>query len=165
MTTATIPQAVTFRVGADTFGADILCVERVLRYAPPTAVPNLPDWVEGLLDYGSRVVPVIDLRRRFGLDAAARAETGRRIIVFSVGDEWVGAIVDAVLEVVTLEPSHLSPPPALFRGLRAEYLRGLVRRDGQLVILLEIPRLLTATERLELQQAAGQPGAGAHADA
>ncbi|HEY7877205.1 MAG TPA: chemotaxis protein CheW [Gemmatimonadaceae bacterium] len=154
MTTATAQQVVTFRVGEDHFAADILSVERVLPYVRPTPVPNVPDWMEGILDYGSRVVPVLDLRRRFRLDASARQETGRRIIIFSVGEDWVGAVVDAVLEVRSLDAAHVSPPPALFRGLRAEYLCGLVRRDGGMIILLEIQRLLTATEQLELHRAA-----------
>ena len=154
MTTATAQQVVTFRVGDDHFAADILTVERVLPYAPPTPVPNVPAWMDGVIEYGSRVVPVIDLRRRFGFDVAGRPAGGGRIIVFAVADEWVGAIVDAVLEVMTLDPAQVAPPPALFRGLRAEYLRGLVRRDGRLTILLEIQRLLTATEQLELRQAA-----------
>lgn len=160
MTTSTIQQAVTFRVGDDYFGADILSVERVLRYARPTTVPSMPDWIEGLLDYDARVVPVVDLRRRFGLETIDRPESGGRIIVFSVGEEWVGAIVNAVLEVMTLDPSQISPPPALFRGLRAEYLRGLVRCDGRMFILLEIQRLLTATEQLELHRAVAGPVGG-----
>lgn len=153
MTTATSQQVVTFRVGDEHFAADVLAVERVLRHAAPMPVPNLPDWMEGVLEYQSRVVPVIDLRRRFGLDEDGRPKAGVRIIVFRAGDEWLGALVDAVLEVVNIDPAHLSPPPPLFRGLKAEYVRGLLRRDGRMIILLEMARLLTATEHLELQRA------------
>ncbi|HEV2181737.1 MAG TPA: chemotaxis protein CheW [Gemmatimonadaceae bacterium] len=162
MTTATSQQVVTFRVGDEHFAADVLAVERVLRHAAPMPVPNLPDWMEGVLEYQSRVVPVIDLRRRFGLDEDGRPQTGVRIIVFRAGDEWLGALVDAVLEVVNIDPAHLSPPPPLFRGLKAEYVRGLLRRDGRMIILLEMARLLTATEHLELQRASqgGAPSDG-----
>lgn len=170
-------QVVTFRVGDDEFAADIMAVERVLRYVQPTAVPNLPEWVEGVLQYEDRVVPVIDLARRFEIeresDAAKESEdsgVSRRVIVFAVGDDWIGAVVDAVLEVVVIPEDRLSPPPALFRGLSAEYLRGLVRRSeaprgagtasssAGLLIFLEIQRLLSATERLILERAmaAGQ---------
>lgn len=153
MTTATSHQVVTFRVGDEHFAADVLAVERVLRHAAPMPVPNLPEWMEGVLEYQSRVVPVIDLRRRFGLDEAGRPEAGVRIIVFRAGEEWLGALVDAVLEVVTIDAAQLSPPPPLFRGLKAEYVRGLLHRDGRMIILLEMARLLTATEHLELQRA------------
>lgn len=159
MTTATSQQVVTFRVGDEHFAADVLAVERVLRHVAPMPVPNLPSWMEGVLEYQSRVVPVIDLRRRFGLEAEGCPAAGARIIVFRAGDEWLGALVDAVLEVVNIDPAQLSPPPPLFRGLKAEYVRGLLHRDGRMIILLEMTRLLTATEHLELQQHAGPGGA------
>lgn len=153
MTTATSQQVVTFRVGEEHFAADILAVERVLRQVAPMPVPNLPAWLEGVIEYESRVVPVIDLRRRFGLDEAGRPAAGVRIIVFRAGEEWVGALVDAVLEVVNVDGAQLSPPPPLLRGLKAEFVRGLLHRDGRMIILLEMARLLTATEHLELQRA------------
>jgi purine-binding chemotaxis protein CheW len=172
MSEKTSQQVVTFRVGDDEFAADIMAVERVLRYAQPTVVPNLPEWVEGVIEYEGRVIPVIDLARRFEIERASRAEDGsegggvmRRVIVFAVGDEWIGAVVDSVLEVVVIPEERLSPPPAIFRGLSAEYLRGLVRRadakrggeaaapDGTLLIFLEVERLLSATERLVLERA------------
>jgi purine-binding chemotaxis protein CheW len=181
MTETASYQVVTFRVGDDEFAADIMAVERVLRYVEPTTVPNLPEWVEGVLEYEGRVIPVIDLARRFEMvresafaDAAGGGGMTRRVIVFAVGDDWVGAVVDAVLEVVVIPGDRLSPPPALFRGLSAEYLRGLVRRSeaprgastaapgGSLLIFLEVQRLLSATERLVLERfmAEGR-GAGA----
>jgi purine-binding chemotaxis protein CheW len=154
MTAATAYQVVTFRVADDHFAADILAVERVLRYRQPQALPKLPEWIDGVIEYQGRVVPVIDLRRRFQIDYdATRPTTGGRIIVFAVGDDWIGAVVDAVLEVMTLPEAQISPPPPLFRGLKAEYLRGLVRRDGKLIIFLEVQRLLTTTERIALERA------------
>jgi purine-binding chemotaxis protein CheW len=181
MSESTSHQVVTFRVGEDEFAADIMAVERVLRYVQPTAVPNLPEWVEGVIEYEGRVIPVIDLARRFEIERAGDAAnasdggaTTRRVIVFAVGDEWIGAVVDAVLEVVVIPEDRLSPPPGIFRGLSAEYLRGLVRRadagrggaaapEGALLIFLEVERLLSATERLVLQRAMAD-GAGDHSD-
>jgi purine-binding chemotaxis protein CheW len=179
MSEPTSSQVVTFRVGDDEFAADIMAVERVLRYMQPTPVPNLPDWVEGVLEHQGRVVPVIDLSRRFGVvperalsGRASDAGVGRRIIIFVVGDEWIGAVVDAVLEVVVIPPELVTPPPELFRGLSAEYLRGLVRRKAPpegtqsratrsgLLIFLEVQRLLSATERLVLERAVRESPAG-----
>ena len=180
MSENTSHQVVTFRVGDDEFAADIMAVERVLRYAQPTVVPNLPEWVEGVIEYEGRVIPIIDLARRFEIerpDGASESSDGgattRRVIVFAVGDEWIGAVVDSVLEVVVIPADRLSPPPAIFRGLSAAYLRGLVRRAdakrggtasgaaGSLLIFLEVERLLSATERLVLERAmAESAGAG-----
>jgi purine-binding chemotaxis protein CheW len=143
-------QVVTFRLGEDRFAVDIQAVERVLRHQVPTTVPKLPDWVEGVLDYRSRVIPVLDLRRRLSLEPAApRPET--RIIVLMAGDQWLGAIVDAVLGVETLGAEQLTPPPPLFRGLAAEYLRGIARQGESLLMVLDTERLLTSTERLTLR--------------
>ena len=151
MTAGAAQQVVTFRVGDDQFAVDVATVERVLRYSRPAAVPQLPEWIEGVIEYEGRAVPVIDLRRRFGMRRAApRLET--RVILFAVGEEWVGAVVDAVLEVKAFSHEQLAPPPALFRGLSAEYLRGLLREESGMLIFLDISRLLTATERLELQR-------------
>ena len=143
---------VTFRLGEDFFAADIYSVERVLRYQSPTPIPNVPTWIEGVIEYLGRVVPVINLRRRFELpDLSVAAET--RILVFNASGEWVAAIVDAVLEVSGLDEATVSPPPALFRGLSAEYLKGIVRRKDRLVVLLDIARLLSSRDRLALERA------------
>jgi purine-binding chemotaxis protein CheW len=151
MSAAVALQVVTFRLGEDRFAVDIQVVERVLRYQEPTAVPKLPDWVEGVLHYQSRVIPVLDLRSRFTLERVApRSET--RIVVLSAGEQWLGVVVDAVLGVESLAPEQLSPPPTLFRGLAAEYLRGIARHDETLLIVLDTDRLLTSTERIALER-------------
>jgi purine-binding chemotaxis protein CheW len=151
--TAVAQQLVTFRLGDDFFAADIYSVERVLRYQRPTAIPNVPDWVDGVIEYRGRIIPVIDLRLRFGLERTEpRPES--RILVFSVGNEWIGAIVDAVLEVATPTSDELAPPPPLFRGLSAEFLRGVVRRKDRLIVFLEVTKLLTTDERVVLERAA-----------
>lgn len=148
-------QLVTFRVGDDLFAADIFSVERVLRFAAPRPIPNVPGWLEGVIDYGGRVVPVIDLRARFELGAAA-ARGAARILVCVVGDDWVGAIVDGVDEVRTVPNDELTPPPALFKGLARQYVRALVRgksEDEPVIVVLDVAQLLTARERIVLDQA------------
>jgi purine-binding chemotaxis protein CheW len=148
-------QLVTFRVGDGLFAADIFAVERVLRYSPPRPIPNVPAWIEGVIDYRARVVPVIDLRARFELPAAPSRESAR-ILVVVAGDEWIGAIVDAVDEIVTVTADQLAPPPPLFKGLAKQYLRALVRRHNegeQVIVLLDVAQLLTTRERIVLEQA------------
>jgi purine-binding chemotaxis protein CheW len=140
---------VTFRLGDDLFAAPIEVVERVLRYQAPRAVPNVPSWIGGVIEYAERIVPVLDLRRRFDLPAAPHTPN-MRLLVLSTGGEWTAVLVDAVLDVRTVQASEVVPPPALFRGLSAEYLRGVIRRDDRLVIILDSERLLSATERLVL---------------
>ena len=156
MSTTDAAQIVTFRLGDDLFAADIAAVERVLRYTAPTPVPNVPAWIEGVVDYQGRVVPVINLRARFELPAApVKNET--RVLVFNSGGEFIAATVDAVLEVAPLDAASLAPPPPLFRGVAGEYLRGIVRRGERLIIYLDVERLLSTTERLSLEHGGAQP--------
>ena len=163
MKTADFAQIVTFRLGDDLFAADINSVERVLRHQAPSPVPNVPEWIEGVVEYQQRVLPVVDLRARFGMPRAALGSDAR-LLVLNGGDGFVAVTVDAVLEVAPLDPSRLTPPPPLFRGLAGEYLKGIVRRADRLVIFLDVARLLSATERLTLEAATGS-GSDAAADA
>lgn len=151
---------VTFRLGDDLFAADIFAVERVLRYQPPTSVPDMPGWVEGVVEYQKRVVPVVSLRRRFELeDVPVKPET--RILVLNTGGEWIGAVVDAVIEVSSVQPEHISEPPTFFRGLAGQFLKGIVRSGEKLVIVLDVGRLLAETGRLVLERAAAETAARA----
>ncbi len=153
MSTQDEAQIVTFRLGDDLFAADIFAVERVLRYEAPTPIPNVPEWIAGVLDYRGRVVPVLDLRRRFEMPPVA-AGSDTRTLIFVANGQWIAATVDAVMEVAGVDPTRLAPPPPLFRGLAGEYLRGLVRLNGRLVIYLEVSRLLSSTDRLTIERAA-----------
>lgn len=146
---------VTFRLGDDLFAADIFSVERVLRYTTPTSVPDMPDYIEGVIDYQQRVVPIVNLRRRFELPPAeVRNET--RILILHGGGEWVGAVVDAVTAVASFDPKAVAPPPRLFRGLAGEYLKGIVRQGDKLVIFLDVEQLLSSTERIALERAGSE---------
>lgn len=144
-------QLVVFRVGDDRFAADIFAVERVLRFTAPRPIPNVPAWLEGVIDYGGRVVPVIDLRMRFELPAALSRESAR-ILVVVAGDDWIAAIVDGVDEVLTVTAAQLEAPPPLFKGLAKQYLRALVRRGDHVIVALDVAQLLTAREHVILDQ-------------
>ena len=143
-------QIVTFRIGTEFFAADVRAVERVLRYQPATPLPEVPPWVAGVLEYQQRVVPVIDLRVRFEL-AGATPTSDTRIIVFNTNGGWTAGVVDAVLDVSAIERNRLEAPPPLLNGLSAEYLHGIARRDGQLVLLLNANRVLSSTDERLLQ--------------
>ncbi len=156
-TTAPAQQLVTFRLADDQFAVDILVVERVLRYSSPSVLPNLPTWIDGVIEYGGRAVPVIDLRARFGLPRLSpRPE--QRILVLAVGAELLGVTVDSVHEVLSVAAEDIAAPPPLLRGLNAEYLRGLVYGEGSLIIFLDVARVLTSSELLELTQTSASHG-------
>jgi purine-binding chemotaxis protein CheW len=149
---------VIFRLGEDLFAAPVQSVERVLRYERARPLPDVPPWVDGVIQYRSSVIPRLDLRRRFEL-RETNVGPGTRVLVLNAGGGWVAVVVDAVLEVASYDPSQCSAPPALFRGLAGEYLQGLIRHGERLVVLLEVDRLLSASERLRLEQATADTGA------
>jgi purine-binding chemotaxis protein CheW len=146
---------VIFRLGDDLFAAGVQSVERVLRYNRARPLPDVPPWVDGVIEYRANVIPQLDLRRRFELRETGVTQT-TRVLVLNAGGGWVAVVVDAVLEVSGYDASLLAAPPSLFRGLAGEYLKGLIRNGERLVVLLEVERLLSTTERLRLEQATAE---------
>ena len=145
-------QIVTFRVGAVDFALDVFAVHEVLRWEPVTAVPKAPAFVEGVIEVRGVLLPIVDLRRRFEVaDASVGAET--RILVVDLAGERVGLVVDTVSAVRSVPEASVTDPPGYIRGLAPEYVRGVVRTGGALLILLAIDRVLTSEERIALQEA------------
>lgn len=144
-------QFVVFRLGNQPFALGISQVERILRHQPPAALPGAPAFLEGVVPYGGGVVPVIDLRKRLGLDAALRDET--RLIVVHLEDQQAAVVVDQVLEVQRVDARLITPPPRMVRGLAAKYVSGMIARGDGTIVILNAGRLLTSTERLALTEA------------
>jgi purine-binding chemotaxis protein CheW len=150
-------QIVTFRLGDDEFGLDVFCVHEILRAQTVRSVPRAPAFVEGVIDVRGTLVPVLDLRKRFEVAADTPAGEGR-IVIAQFGDDRLGLVVDAVTEVMRVPETQVSEPPAYFRGLAAEYIRGIVRLPERLVIVLDLDRVLSSQERIALEQAdLGEP--------
>jgi len=147
-----VVKLVTFRLGIDHFAVDVFSVERVLRYTAPSSVPDVPEWIEGVLPYRDTVIPVVDMRRRVQLpNPEITAET--RILVFTATEGWVGAIVDAVLEVAVLPAANIAPPPPMFRGLASQFIKGIAKIGGQVIIVLDVDRVLSSGDRLSFDSA------------
>jgi purine-binding chemotaxis protein CheW len=143
-------QVVTFRVGRQEFAFDILQVERILRYSAPAPVPKAPLFLEGVMRYGEGAVPVIDLRKRFELDAPIREET--RLMVLELEDQRVAVLVDEVREVLRVDSTSIAAPGPMVSGLAAIYIAGIIARPDRTIIILNARKLLSATERLALTE-------------
>ena len=141
-------QVVTFRVGSQEFALDILQVERILRYVAPAPLPKAPAFLEGVVQYEGGAVPVVDLRKRFELEAPIREET--RLMVLDLEDQRVGVLVDEVREVMRLDSTTITAPGPVVRGLAAAYIAGIITRPARTIIILNARRLLSSTERLAL---------------
>lgn len=143
-------QIVTFRVGRQEFAFDILQVERILRYATPSPLPKAPQFLEGVMPYGDGAVPVIDLRKRFELEATIRDET--RLMVLELETQRVAVLVDEVREVMRVDTTTIAAPGPMVSGLAAAYIAGIITRPGRTIIVLNARKLLSSTERMALDQ-------------
>ena len=150
MTTGDDVQVVTFRVGRQEFAFDILQVERILRYSVPAPLPKAPQFLEGVMPYGESAVPVIDLRKRFELEAPIQEET--RLMVLELDAQRVAVLVDEVREVLRVDSTAISAPGPVVAGLAAAYISGIITRPGRTIIILNARKLLSSTERLALSE-------------
>jgi len=150
MNTGDDVQLVTFRVGRQEFAFDILQVERILRYSPPSPLPKAPQFLEGVMPYGDTAIPVIDLRKRFELDAPIREET--RLMVLELEKQRVAVLVDEVREVLRVDSTAIALPGPVVSGLAAVYIAGIIARPERTIILLNARKLLSSSERLALSE-------------
>jgi len=143
-----ILQIVTFKVGNESFGLDILKVYEIIRFQALTRVPNLPDYVEGVLNLRGKIIPVVGLRQRMGLEHQEPNAT-TKIVVASVKNEVLGFLVDSVSEVLRINSSTVEPTPR-FREVRRKYVSGVGKLDDGLLLLLDLDELLSHEERSEI---------------
>ncbi len=137
-------QLVTFKLGAEEFGLDILLVQEINRRVEITKVPKTPAFVEGVINLRGKIVPVLDLRKRFGLTSGEF--TGQsRIIVVSIDNRVLGLMVDSVTEVLCIPSQMVEPPPPIVAGLDATYIKGVGKFEGRLLILLDLRKVVSAT--------------------
>ncbi len=154
-------QLVVFTLADETYGIDISTVNEIIRMQAITEVPRTPDFVEGVINLRGRIVPVIDLRKRFTLVASEETQASR-IMVVELEGLIVGMIVDSVSEVLRLPTNSIEPTPPMVSGVDAAYLRGVGKWDDQLIILLDINKVLYKGEQeqvaLTLEEAEGRNG-------
>lgn len=134
-------QLVSFRLGQEEYGVEITKVQEIILMGEITKVPQTPEYIKGLINLRSSVIPIVDLRLRFGLPPQDTTDE-TRIMVVNVRGKTIGIIVDAVSEVLRISKDQIAPPPPTVAGLGREYLTGLVKLDKRLLILLDIERIL-----------------------
>jgi purine-binding chemotaxis protein CheW len=145
-------QLVVFELGAEFYGVEISRVHEIIRLQSVTHVPRAPSFVEGVINLRGKVIPVVDLRRRFGLPSGEHTRASR-IVVLEIGDQVVGVIVDGVSEVLRVSTATVEPPSPVVAGIDSEYLRGIAKLPERLVILLDLDRVLAREERRALDVA------------
>jgi purine-binding chemotaxis protein CheW len=137
-------QLVSFSVAAEEYGLDILRVHEIIRTQPLTRVPNLPDYVEGVINLRGKVIPVIALRRRLGIESAP-PDKNTRVVVVEIHGQTIGFIVDAVSEVLRIRADTVEPTPRI-GTVEREYISGVGKLDSRLLLMLDLEQLMNQAE-------------------
>src|SRR3984893_12678592 len=138
-------QLVGIRVGRETFGLPIALVREIVRVPEITSVPNAPDYIEGVINLRGRIIPVVDLRKRFR-EKVTEPNKKNRIVVVELESRRIGLIVNSASEVLKIAPSEIEAPHEVFQEGELNYITGVGKMKGRLVILLDLNKILQRGE-------------------
>jgi purine-binding chemotaxis protein CheW len=138
-------QLVSFNIGTEEFGVDILKVQEINRMVEITRVPQTPHYVEGVINLRGKVIPVVCLRKRFSLEMKEH-DKNTRIVVVDIEGNILGLIVDAVSEVLRLSAGTIEPPPNIVTGINSDYIKGVAKLNDRLLIYLDLSRVIDISE-------------------
>jgi purine-binding chemotaxis protein CheW len=144
-----------FRIGKETFAVSIDLVHEIVRVPEITAVPDAPDYIEGVINLRGRIVSIVDLRKRFGEKEITRNKKNR-ILVVEVSGKYVGLIVDSASEVLKLPYADVDPPPNVFEEGELNYVTGVGKLKDRLIILVDLSKILQRGELRRLGEVATQ---------
>lgn len=142
-----------FRIGQETFGVAISMVHEIVRVPEITTVPDAPDYVEGVINLRGKIISVVDLRKRFG-EKTITSNRKNRIMVVEVERKMVGLIVDSASEVMKIPETEIEPPPNVFEEGELNYVTGVGKLRGRLIILIDLTRVLQKGELRRLGELA-----------
>ncbi len=138
-------QLVSFNIGSEEFGVDILKVQEINRMVEITKVPQAPHYVEGVINLRGKVIPIVDLRKRFNLELK-EYDKDTRIVVVDINGNILGMVVDSVSEVLRLPANTIEPPPEIVTGINSEYIKGVAKLEDRLLIFLDLSKVIDISE-------------------
>lgn len=141
-----------FKIGGEDFGVEVNRVVEILKAQRIYSLPELPDFLSGIITVRGEVIPLLDLRRRFGFQPSVKKE---RIIIVQYDNEKIGLLVDEIKEIISFTTQEIIGPPSIFKGLKRKYLTGLGKKGDRIIILLNIDDLLTSEEKILLKESEG----------
>jgi purine-binding chemotaxis protein CheW len=142
-------QLVTFQLGEELYGVNIMDVKEIVRVQTIRAIPNAPSYVEGIFNLRSEIIPIINLHRRFHIKKMIASEEDELLsgfVILDIDGMKLGIIIDRISRVVTIEKEEVQPPPQMFSGTGAEYIQGVVRQVQGYLIILNIRDLFNPKE-------------------
>lgn len=148
-------QLVTFKLGNETYGIDIMDVKEIQRLQETRPIPNAPSYVEGIFKLRSDIIPVVNLHKRFHIQKAEISEEDAilsGIIILDIDGMRIGIIIDRVARVLTVEYDQIQPPPQIISGIGAEYIQGVVKQEEGYLIILNIRKLFSTKELQQIDK-------------
>jgi purine-binding chemotaxis protein CheW len=148
-------QLVTFQISEELYGIDIMDVKEIVRVQEVRQIPNAPLYVEGLFNLRGEIIPIISLHKRFHLKKAQLAEDDELLsgfIIIDIDGMKLGVIIDKVERVVSISPDDIQPAPQMLSGIGAQYIQGVVNREGSYLILLDVQKLFSAKELSKIEE-------------
>ena len=142
-------QLVTFQLGEELYGINIMDVKEIVRVQDIRAIPNAPAYVEGIFNLRSEIIPIINLHKRFHLKKLLTSEEDELLsgfIILDIDGMKLGVIIDRISRVITIEKEDMQPPPQMLSGIGAEYIQGVVRQEQGYLIILDIRDLFNPRE-------------------
>jgi len=142
-------QLVTFQLGEELYGVNIMDVKEIVRVQAIRGIPNAPVYVEGKFNHRSEIIPIINLHKRFHLRKLVASEEDELLsgfVILDIDGMKLGIIIDRISRVVTIEKENIQPPPQMFSGIGAEYIQGVVRQEEGYLIILAIRDLFNPKE-------------------
>lgn len=144
-------QLACFKVGMESYALDIMRIKEIIRPQKLTPIPKAPSFIEGVINLRGAVIPVADMRKRF--DQPISAENRKnRIVVCSLAGKIIGLLVDEVTEVRRYGRNEIAPSPQFIKGPQADYFLGVARSGEELIMLIDLEKVLSTEEKIELQQ-------------
>jgi purine-binding chemotaxis protein CheW len=140
---AEFSQAVSFRLANEEYGLNIMDVQEIILPGEITQIPEVPAYIRGIINLRGKVIPIVDLRQRFGLEISSQTEQTRIVVVNTKNGITFGVVVDAVSEVIRVEANQVEPPPTGLAGLDRSYIRGLLKQEARIMILLDMESVLS----------------------
>ncbi|MCQ2573183.1 MAG: chemotaxis protein CheW [Treponema sp.] len=142
-------QLVTFKLGEELYGVDIMDVKEIVKLQEVRLIPNAPFYVEGIINLRGEIIPIIDLHKRFRIQATQVAEDDLQdagFIILNIENNKIGIIIDKIARVVTVKGEEVREPPQMVSGIGTEYIEGVVRQDSGYLIMLNSRKLFNAKE-------------------
>jgi len=143
-------QVVSFALGSEEYGVDIAQVQEINRMVTITHVPRAPHFMEGVINLRGQLIPIIDLRTRFGMPRTEHTKN-TRIVVTEIGSKRVGMVVDSVSEVLRIPTEQIEDAPDMIAGVETEYIRGVGKMGDRLIIMLDLGRVISGNEKRDLE--------------